>query len=89
MLGLLVQPVIDSTYKEGAGFLDLTYHFNSQFDLQAGGRWSSNSQNATQTTTYDPTLAGLLGVAPNPQIVYGDSSRARLDVLGGAKLAFR
>jgi iron complex outermembrane recepter protein len=75
VLGLLVQPVIDSTYKEGAGFLDLTYHFNSQFDLQAGGRWSSNSQNATQTTTYDPTLAGLLGVVPNPQIVYGESSQ--------------
>ena len=74
VLGLLIQPVIDSTYKEGAGFLDLTYHINSQFDIQAGGRWSSNSQNATQTTTYDPTLAGLLGVVPNPQIVYGSSN---------------
>jgi iron complex outermembrane recepter protein len=74
VLGLLIQPVVDSTYKEGAGFADLTYHFNSQFDIQAGGRWSSNSQNATQTTTYDPTLAGLLGVVPNPQIVYGSSN---------------
>jgi outer membrane receptor protein involved in Fe transport len=73
-LGLLLQPVIDSTYKEGAGFLDLTYHFNSQFDLQAGGRWSSNSQDATQTTLYDPTLASILGVVPNPQVVNGSSS---------------
>ncbi len=73
-VGLLIQPLIDSTYKEGAGFLDLTYHFNSKFDIQAGGRWSSNSQTATQTTTYDATLAGLFGVVPNPQIVHGDSS---------------
>ena len=74
VVGLLIQPVIDSKYKEGAGFVDLTYHFNSQFDIQAGGRWSSNSQDATQTTTYDPTLAGLLGVVPNVQIVQGNSS---------------
>jgi len=66
VLGLLIQPLVDSTYKEGAGFLDLTYHFNSQFDIQAGGRWSSNSQTATQITTYDSTLAALLGVNPNP-----------------------
>jgi iron complex outermembrane recepter protein len=68
--GLLIQPLIDSTYKEGAGFLDLTYHFNSQFDLQAGGRWSSNSQTFAQTTTYDSAL----GIAPNPQVVNGDSN---------------
>lgn len=74
VVGLLIQPLVDSTYKEGAGFLDLTYHFNSKFDIQAGGRWSSNSQNATETTTYDATLAGLLGITPNPQVVHGDSS---------------
>jgi iron complex outermembrane recepter protein len=74
VLGLLIQPWVDSTYKEGAGFLDLTYHISSQFDIQAGGRWSSNSQDATQTTTYNPILAGVLGVVPNPQIVNGDSS---------------
>jgi outer membrane receptor protein involved in Fe transport len=74
VLGLLIQPIVDSTYKESAGFLDLTYHFNSQFDIQAGGRWSSNSQDATQTTTYNSTLASLLGIVPNPQIVHGNSS---------------
>ena len=30
VLDVMIQPVIDSTYKEGAGFADLTYHFNSQ-----------------------------------------------------------
>jgi iron complex outermembrane receptor protein len=74
VIDLLIQPLIDSNYKESAGFADLTYHLNSQLEIQAGGRFSSNSQNATQTTTYDPTLAGLLGVVPNPQVVIGNSS---------------
>jgi iron complex outermembrane recepter protein len=50
-------PSLDSTYKEYAGFANLTYHFNSQFDIQAGGRFSKNEQTATETIT------GLL-VAP-------------------------
>lgn len=74
VLGLLIQPVVDSTYTEGAGFLDLTYHFNSQFDVEAGGRWSHNSQTATQTTTYDPVLAQLVGLTSNPVIVNGNST---------------
>jgi iron complex outermembrane recepter protein len=74
ILGQLIQPVVDSIYKEGAAFLDLTYHFNSQFDITAGGRWSSNSQTAVQSTLYNPTLAELLDVSPNPQVVNGDSS---------------
>lgn len=74
VLGLLIQPVVDSTYKEGAGFADLTYHFNSQFEIQGGGRFSSSSQTATQSTLYNSTLAGALGIVPNPQVVYGNSS---------------
>ena len=66
-LGLLIQPVIESTYKESAGFADLTYHFNSKFDINAGGRWSANSQTANQTVTFNPALS------PDPQIVNGDS----------------
>jgi iron complex outermembrane receptor protein len=44
-------PIIASTYKEWAGFGNLTYHFNSQFDVQAGGRYSSNEQTATESVT--------------------------------------
>jgi len=33
-----------STYKEYAGFDDLTYHFTPQFDVQAGVRYSTNNQ---------------------------------------------
>jgi iron complex outermembrane recepter protein len=46
--GVLETVVLDSTYKEWAGFANLTYHFNSQFDVQAGGRYSSNTQSATE-----------------------------------------
>jgi iron complex outermembrane receptor protein len=53
-------PIIASTYKEWAGFGNLTYHFNSQFDIQAGGRYSSNEQTASENVT------GLL--VPTPQV---------------------
>ena len=43
-VGPLETVLLDSTYKEWAGFANLTYHFNSQFDIQAGGRYSSNEQ---------------------------------------------
>jgi len=35
-------------YKEWAGFAQVTYHFNPQFDLALGGRWSENKQTANQ-----------------------------------------
>jgi iron complex outermembrane recepter protein len=67
-LGLVEQPLIDSVYKETAGFGDLTYHFNSQFDLQVGGRYSHNEQTFAQTTTFNPLIS------PTPQYVPGSSS---------------
>jgi iron complex outermembrane receptor protein len=50
-LPTLELPVLDSTYKESAGFANLTYHFNSAFDIQAGGRYSKNEQTATESIT--------------------------------------
>jgi iron complex outermembrane receptor protein len=47
---------LDSTYKEWAGFANLTYHFNTQFDIQAGGRWSKNEQVASESITGAPQL---------------------------------
>ena len=49
-------PIIDSVFKESAGFLNLTYHWGA-LDLQAGGRYSKNEQTAAEDIT------GLL-VAP-------------------------
>lgn len=59
-------PIIASTYKEWAGFGNVTYHFNPQFDIQAGGRYSSNKQTDAESAT------GLL--VPTPQIFNADSS---------------
>jgi iron complex outermembrane recepter protein len=44
-------PVLDSTYKETAGFANLTLHIIPQFDVQAGGRYSKNEQTATESIT--------------------------------------
>jgi len=44
-----------STYKEYAGFGDLTYKFTSAFDISAGVRWAHNTQ------TFTPTVGGALG----------------------------
>ena len=69
-VGLIEKPTVDSVYKEMAGFVDLTYHFNSQWDLQGGLRYSHNDQTANQTTLYNP----LFGILPNPTLVNGASS---------------
>jgi iron complex outermembrane recepter protein len=45
---------LSSTYKEWAGFADVTYHFSPLFDLQAGGRYSRNEQSASES------ISGLL-----------------------------
>jgi outer membrane receptor protein involved in Fe transport len=68
LLGLVEQPVIDSVYKEEAGFGDLTYHFNQQFDVQVGGRYSHNEQTVVQTTNFNSLIS------PVPSVVDGNSS---------------
>jgi iron complex outermembrane recepter protein len=68
LLGLIEQPIIDSDYKETAGFADLTYHILPQFDLQAGGRYSHNEQTAIEVVNYNPLLS------PAPQIFNAASS---------------
>jgi outer membrane receptor protein involved in Fe transport len=49
---------IASIYKEFAAFASASYHFNSAFDVQVGGRYSHNSQSGTEHTS------GLLLGAP-------------------------
>jgi iron complex outermembrane recepter protein len=58
-------PIIASTYKEWAGFGNLTYHFNPQFDIQAGGRYSKNEQTDSESVT---------GLLVQPQIFSTPSS---------------
>jgi outer membrane receptor protein involved in Fe transport len=55
-LPLLAQVSLNSKYKEIAGFADGTAHFGDRFDLELGGRYSHNSQEAKQMG--DGVLAG-------------------------------
>ncbi|MGN6357340.1 MAG: TonB-dependent receptor [Novosphingobium sp.] len=43
-LGRVLASTTPSTYEELAAFADLTYHVTSQFDIQAGVRFSGNKQ---------------------------------------------
>jgi len=45
----LLYDTYPTTYKEYAGFADLTVHFTDRFDVQFGGRESHNSQSYTET----------------------------------------
>lgn len=61
---------LDARYSEWAGFAQFTYHFNPQWDLALGGRWSENKQSASELLTgVLPTLQGT------PQVLTsGESS---------------
>jgi iron complex outermembrane receptor protein len=55
---------LSSRYEEFAGFANATLHLAGWFDIDLGGRYSHNSQNADQTTSGfflagSPTLSGL------------------------------
>ena len=52
-----------STYKEYAGFGDLTYKFNSAFDITGGVRWAHNKQTFSEITS--GALTGLGNVSGN------------------------
>jgi iron complex outermembrane receptor protein len=54
---------LPATYEEWAGFGDLTYHFNSHFDVAIGGRYSANDQHATTIAT-PGTLTGPASSSP-------------------------
>lgn len=53
-LPLLALVQLPSRYREYAGFADVTVHLGERFDIDLGGRYSHNSQRATQN------LSGLL-----------------------------
>jgi iron complex outermembrane recepter protein len=68
-----------STYREYAGFGDLTYHFTSAFEVTAGGRFSSNDQ------TFNEVTAGLLAGADD---IRHDSSQSVFTYSVDAKYRF-
>jgi outer membrane receptor protein involved in Fe transport len=61
---------LDARYREWAGFAQFTYHFNPQWDLGLGARWSENKQSASEAVSgVLPTLQGT-----PLQLNSGDSS---------------
>lgn len=50
-LPTLFRNVLSSRYIEGAFFGNIDYHFGRYFDLAVGGRYSTNSQSATQDSS--------------------------------------
>lgn len=61
-VGEVLPDYYPQTYREYAGFGDVTYHFNERFDVQLGGRYAANHQH------YHETIAG--GIGP---LFYGPS----------------
>jgi iron complex outermembrane recepter protein len=47
----LAEIALPSTYKEYAGFGDVTWKFNSTFDITAGVRWAHNEQTFSEITS--------------------------------------
>ena len=69
-LASLENVALDALYREWAAFAEVTYHFNPQFDVGLGGRYSQNKQSSSQAIT------GLLFASPPnpPTITSGEST---------------
>lgn len=66
-VGLVLNSLFPTTYKESAAFGDLTFHFTDQFDIQLGARYSRNRQTYSETDT-GPLVPLAFGV-PEPFLV--------------------
>lgn len=60
----LATAVVNSRFREIAGFANVTWHVTDRFDISAGGRLSQNKQSAQQSTAGNPLLVGAGGVLP-------------------------
>jgi outer membrane receptor protein involved in Fe transport len=57
-VGELELITLESTYTEWSGFANFTYHFNEKFDVDFGGRYSSNKQEVTEGIGGNPIITG-------------------------------
>jgi outer membrane receptor protein involved in Fe transport len=84
---------LPSTYKEYAGFGDLTYKFTSAFDISAGVRWAHNDQTFTPIAggalaggaSYEPEKSSenVLTYSFSPRLHFGTDSMLYLRVASG------
>ena len=79
-LPLLGMAKLDSVYKEYAGFANATLHLTERFDLTFGGRYSHNTQHATQEI--DGALVGTATypVATSSEDVFTYSVAPRFEI---------
>ena len=69
---------LPSTYKEYAGFGDLTYKFNPLFDISAGVRWAHNDQTFQQISSGPLAGGGATFEGDSSQDVFTYSFSPRL-----------
>jgi outer membrane receptor protein involved in Fe transport len=50
-----------SSYREIAGFADLTWHATDKLDIQVGGRYADNKQTYASVTTVDSAVVPIFG----------------------------
>jgi len=83
---------LPSTYKEYAGFGDLTWKFNQSFDVTGGVRWAHNSQDFEQISTGAilPTTAtpgssseDVFTYSFSPRFHFGTDSMAYIRIASG------
>jgi outer membrane receptor protein involved in Fe transport len=68
---------LEPVYTEGSVFFDATYHFTPQFDVEAGGRYSTNWQHAVQTSLPGIATTGISAAGTlNPATFTHQSSNA-------------
>ena len=80
-LPLLARVNLNSKYEEVAGFANATIHLGPRFDIDFGGRYSHNSQTATQTTAgalvgatsyTQPSSENVFTYSVAPKIKFGE-----------------
>ena len=83
---------LPSTYEEYAFFGDLTYKFNTMFDVTGGVRWAHNSQDFEQisagailptTVTPGSSSESVFTYSFTPRLHFGEDSMAYLRIASG------
>jgi outer membrane receptor protein involved in Fe transport len=83
---------LPSTYEEYAGFGDITWKFNSAFDITAGARWAHNSQDFAQissgailptTVTPGSSSESVFTYSFTPRFHFGKDSMAYIRIASG------
>lgn len=64
ILGLYWDATSRNTFREYAGFVDLTYHFTDQFDVQLGGRESRITVAQLQNVSWGPFAGPVPSITP-------------------------